>query len=416
MVNIHVMIRRNITSNLLDALDDTPVVLLNGARQTGKSTLVKSIAEGEHPAAYFTLDDVSVLAAVHRDAAGFISGLDGPVVIDEIQRAPELFVAIKSEVDKNRRPGRFLLTGSANIMLLPRLSESLAGRMEILSLWPFSQGEMDRVKETFVDILFEKNLPRFILKKENRIGIFDRIVAGGYPEAVSRLSLVRRKAWFDSYIATILQRDVRDIANIDGLAAMPRLLSLIAARSPSLLNFAELSRTTAIPQTTLKRYMMLLEATFLVQNLQAWSGHLGKRLVKASKLILCDTGLMAHLLGASRERIVSAGLTGPLLENFVVMELRKQMTWSNILPKMFHFRTQTGQEVDIVLEDPSGRLVGIEVKASETVTAKDFNGLKALAEIAGSNFIRGIILYTGDKSIPFGTDLHVLPVHAIWNR
>ena len=416
MDNIHTMIRRNIRSNLLDALADTPVVLLNGARQTGKSTLVKAIVSGEHSARYVTLDDVSVLGAVRHDAAGFLAGMGGPVVVDEIQRAPELFMAIKSDVDSNRRPGRYLLTGSANVLLLPNLSESLAGRMEILSLWPFSQGELAGIKDTFVDILFEKKLPGRPPKKEDRISILDRIIAGGYPEAVSRTSPARRRAWFDSYITTILHRDVRDIANIEGLTAMPRLLSLIAARTPALLNFAELSRTLAIPQTTLKRYMMLLEATFLIQNLPAWSGHLGKRLVKAPKLIMCDTGLMAHLLGANRERIISAGLIGPLLENFVIMELQKQITWSETRPKMFHFRTQTGQEVDVLLEDPAGRLIGIEVKASTTVSAQDFKGLKALAETTGSNFVRGIVLYTGNESIPFGANLYALPVNALWSE
>lgn len=410
------MIQRNITLNLLDALADTPVVLLNGARQTGKSTLVKAVISGKHPARYVTLDNVSTLSAVRHDAAGFLAGTVGPVVIDEIQRAPELFMAIKSDVDSNRRPGRFLLTGSANVLLLPNLSESLAGRMEILSLWPFSQGELAGIKDTFVDILFEKKLPGRSPKKEDRISLLDRIIAGGYPEAVSRISPARRRAWFDSYITTILQRDVRDIANIEGLTAMPRLLSLIAARTPTLLNFTELSRTLAIPQTTLKRYMMLLEATFLIQNLPAWSGHLGKRLVKAPKLIMCDTGLMAHLLGANRERIISGGLIGPLLENFVIMELQKLITWSETRPKMFHFRTQTGQEVDIVLEDPAGRLIGIEVKASTTVSVQDFKGLKALAETTGSNFVRGIVLYTGDESIPFGANLHALPVNALWSE
>jgi predicted AAA+ superfamily ATPase len=295
---------------------------------------------------------------------------------------------------------------------LPRLSESLAGRMEILSLYPFSQGEIDGIKEA----LFEKRLPHFSQSKKDNISIIDRIIAGGYPEAVSRTVPSRRRAWFDSYITTILLRDVRDITDTDGLSNMTRLLSLIAVRSPSLLNFAEFSRTIAIPQTTLKRYMMLLEATFLIRSLPAWSGHLGKRLVKASKLILCDTGLMAHLLGANKERIISAGLIGPLLENFVIMEMEKQITWSEIRPKIFHFRTQAGQEVDIVLEDSSGRIVGIEVKASATVGGKDFNGLKTLAEITGKNFIRGIILYTGDNIIPFGNNLHVLPVSSIWGK
>lgn len=416
MANIHTMIRRNITSNLLDALADTPVVLLNGARQTGKSTLVKAVVSDKLPARYVTLDDVSVLAAARHDAAGFLAGIDGPVVIDEIQRAPELFIAIKSEVDRNRQPGRFILTGSANVLLLPNLSESLAGRMEILTLWPFSQGELIGVKETFVDILFKKKLPGLSLKKEERSNILDRIIAGGYPEAVSRTSPTRRKAWFDSYITTILQRDVRDIANIEGLTSMPRLLSLIAARTPALLNFAELSRSLAIPQSTLKRYMMLLEATFLINNLPAWSGNLGKRLVKAPKLTMCDTGLMAHLLGANRERIITGGQIGPLLENFVIMELQKQITWSETRPKMFHFRTQAGQEVDIVLEDNAGRVVGIEIKASTTVSAQDFKGLKTLAEETGSNFVRGIVLYTGDQNISFGANLHALPVNLLWGE
>lgn len=408
------MLTRNITSNLLDALADSPVVLLNGARQTGKSTLVKSLAAKEHPARYLTLDDVSILSAIHHDPQGFLAGLNGPVIIDEIQRAPELFVSIKAEVDQNRQPGRYLLTGSANILLLPKLSESLAGRMEILNLWPLSQGELEGIREGFVDALFADNLPSFQPSVDDRGSLLERIIRGGYPEAVGRGSEPRRRAWFGSYLTTILQRDVRDLANIEGLTELPRLLSLLATRSAGLINFAELSRTSTIPQSTLKRYMTLLETTFLVQHLPAWSGNLGKRLVKAAKLVLNDTGLMAHLLGATSERMVSEGLIGPLLENFVAMELRKQITWSEIQSQMFHWRTQTGQEVDILLEDARGRIVGIEIKASATVGSKDFKGLKALAEVSGERFLRGVVLYTGRESIPFGRSLYALPVNALW--
>ena len=410
------MIRRHITQRLLDALADTPVLLLNGARQTGKSTLAQSIAEQAHPARYITLDTASVLAAVRHDAAGFLAGLDGAVVIDEVQRAPELFPAIKAEVDRHRQPGRFLLTGSTNVLLVPHLSESLAGRMEIQSLWPFSQGELAGSKETFVDDLFTEklSLPRSFVERDAPLALRERILGGGYPEAVSRTKEDRRRAWFESYITTILQRDIRDLANIEGLTSLPRLLSVIAARSPALLNFAELSRTLAMPQSTLKRYMTLLEAAFLIQHIPAWSGNPTKRLVKTAKMAMSDTGLMAHLLGLNRERLAAGDMIGPLLENFVIMELKKQITWSGVQPQMFHFRTQTGQEVDIVLEDRSGNLVGIEVKASATVHAHDFKGLRTLAETAGKRFRRGIVLYTGPESVPFSEVLTALPVQCLW--
>jgi len=408
------MIRRNITQNVLDALADTPVVLINGARQTGKSTLAKSIAEKTHPARYITLDTASVLAAVRNDATGFLAGLDGAVVIDEVQKAPELFSAIKADVDHQRRPGKYLLTGSANVLLVPNLSESLAGRIEILSLWPFSQGELIAHKETFVDKLYENKIPFKNYPPELPLSLQDRIINGGYPEVQNRVKEERRQAWFESYMTTILQRDIRDIANIDGLTSLTRLLAVIAARSPVLLNFAELSRSLAIPQSTLKRYMTLLEATFLIQHLPAWSGNFTKRLVKTSKIVMSDTGLMAHLIGLNKKRLETGAMIGPLFENFVIMELKKQITWSDVKPQMFHFRTQAGQEVDIVLEDRSGNLVGIEVKASATVHAHDFKGLKMLAEATGGIFRRGIVLYTGTEIIPFGESLTALPVQILW--
>ena len=409
------MIRRNITSNLLAALADTPVVLLNGARQTGKSTLAKAIASREYPAKYITLDDFSPLSAARHDPVGFLAGLDGPVIIDEVQKAPNLFPAIKAVVDRDRQPGRFLLTGSANVFLLPRLSESLAGRMEILTLWPFSQGEIAGIREAFIDTLFDKKIPARVPDPENQARILGRLMIGGYPEPFLRTSSARRNAWFESYVTTLLHRDVRDLANIEGLANLPRILSILAIRVPNFLNFAELSRTAAIPQSTLKRYLTLLEAVFLVQNIPAWSGNLGKRLVKASKVVISDTGLKAHLTGTRAERMVADGSIGGYLENFVIMELRKQIAWSRIRPKMFHFRTQTGQEVDIVLEDPTGRLAGIEVKSASMVGPEDFRGLRALAEAAGRSFHRGIVLYMGTEIVPFGQNLHAVPVPALWN-
>ena len=410
------MYRRNIAPLVREALQDTPVVLLNGARQTGKSTLVRGGMLGNSDTRYLTLDEAGVLAAAEADPAGFLSGLTGPVILDEVQRSPGLFPAIKAEVDRDRRPGRFLLTGSANVLLLPRLSESLAGRVEILTLWPLSQGEIEGVEERFVDAVFSADPLPFLEEQDEPLGLYDRLLRGGFPEALARGSEARRRAWFGSYVTTILQRDVRDLSNIEGMTDLPRLLSLLAARSASLVNYAELSRSASMPQSTLKRYVSLLEATFLVRTLPAWSSNLSKRLVRSPKLLLCDTGLISSLQGLSAERLASNPvLVGPLLEIFVAMELQKQSAWSATQPRLFHFRTQTGQEVDVVLEDAAGRVVGVEVKASATVGARDFRGLRALAEASGDRFRRGFVLYTSRTTVPFGENLHALPVSSFWS-
>ncbi len=408
------MIRRHILPALRSALSDTPVVLINGARQTGKTTLVRWLCERERPARYLTLDDAATLAAARADPSGFIAGLEGPVVLDEVQGAPALFPAIKIAVDRRRIPGRFLLTGSANVLTLPRLSESLAGRMEILTLWPLSQGEMEGMREGFVDALFAKEVPAVGGKAAGRADLLRRLVRGGYPEVRTR-EVERRSAWFASYVTTILQRDIRDLAQIEGLTAMPRLLSLLAARTMSLLNVAELSRSSGMPQTTLKRYLSLLETTFLVHLIPAWSSNLSKRLIKTPRLAFGDTGLAAHLIGASEQRLHDEpDRIGPLLENFVAAELHKQLLWSWTRASLHHFRTLAGQEVDLILEDDAGKLVGIEVKASATVARADFRGLEALRDATGKRFHRGALLYAGTEGLPFGPNLYALPLASLW--
>lgn len=418
------MFRRNIEPLLLAALADTPVVLLNGARQTGKSTLAQHLVETGWPARYVTLDDITVQAAARSDPQGFLSAYDGPVIIDEIQRANELFLPIKLSVDRNRKPGRFLLTGSANVMLTPALSDSLAGRMEILTLWPLSQGEINGYREDFVDRLLAKDfsLPpcsisqskQLKAKREDLVGL---ILRGGFPEVVERPDTDRRRAWFRSYLTTILQRDVRDLSKVEGLTEFPRLLALLATRVANLLNLADVSRATTISQTTLKRYLTLLQATYLVFLLPPWTSNLGARMVKTPKLMLGDTGLGAALVGVDEEGLLeNSALFGAALENFVVMEARKQISWSKTQPQMFHFRTHTGQEVDIVLEETSGRLAGIEVKASASVNNNDFKGLRALQETAGKNFRRGILLYTGSEVVSFGKDLLAAPLPILWAK
>ncbi|PWQ93236.1 ATP-binding protein [Leucothrix arctica] len=406
---------RHITPLIKEALSDTPVVLLNGARQTGKSTLAQNLNESD-PRRYLTLDDQVTLAAATSDPDGFISGLTGPIILDEVQRAPDLFLAIKAAVDRDRQAGRFLLTGSANVMLLPNISESLAGRMEVLSLLPLSCAEINDTPDTnLADWLFDGEMNALNILPCDRAELIERLMSGGYPEAVERSTPRRRTSWFDSYLQAILYRDVRELAHIEQLTELPNLLSLIAHRSGNLLNHAELSRTSDLTQTTLKRYFTLLETLFLVYRLPAWSRNATKRLVKAPKVFIPDSGLMANLAGWSADRLApGVGLSGGLVETFVLAELLKHLAFSEKSLTLWHYRTQNNIEVDFILENRAGQLTGIEVKASSSIDGKDFKGLRHLQETEPKVFQRGIVLYSGREVIPFGEKLFAVPLSMWW--
>jgi predicted AAA+ superfamily ATPase len=410
------MIPRLITDGLLEALEDRPVTLLVGARQTGKSTLALAVAAQQHPSRYLTFDDAPALAAASGDPVGFLAGLQGDVVLDEIQLAPGLFRSLKATVDRDRRPGRFLLTGSAQVLLLPALSESLAGRMEVLTLWPLSQREIAGGSGSFVDAAFGAGpLSSPSWPATDLEDVCSRVGVGGFPEVRTLRGARRRSAWFASYVMTILQRDVRDIANVEVLVTMPTLLSLLAARSSGLLNVSELSRSAGIKLTTLNRYLSLLETVFLIRRLPAWSPNVGKRLVKSPKLHFVDTGLAAHLLGLDeRGLMASPRAFGALLETFVVNELEKDLGWAGTQARLFHFRSADRREVDVVIEDRSGRVVGIEVRASATPTQADFDGLRALQRLTGGRFVRGVVLHLGDALLPFGDRLEAAPLSSLW--
>ncbi|MEX2534859.1 MAG: ATP-binding protein [Trueperaceae bacterium] len=408
------MFPRHQYAKLLEALNDTPVVLLTGARQVGKSTLAHRAAN-ELAADYFTLDDATTLSAASTDPTQFIRNLPRPVVIDEIQRSPELLLAIKADVDRNRRAGTFLLTGSANVLMLPRVADSLAGRMEVLQLWPLSQGELHGVREDFPAAIFASD-HRFQPSSLTEDELVGRLLAGGYPEAAQRNRLPRRQAWFDSYITTILQRDVQDLADIAGLNELPRLLQLLAARTSNLFNYSSTAREIGFPQSTLRRYLSLLQATYLVQLQPAWTSNFVKRIVRSPKILLNDTALSASLLDLDPRRLGGERkLLGQLLESFVVTELYKQLGWSTERARMYHFRSYSGAEVDVVLEHADGRLAGIEVKAASSVRSKDFRGMEALIEEVGERFERGIVLYLGDTVVPFSDRLLALPLPNLWS-
>jgi len=408
------MYQRNIRSTVLEILKDFPVVLINGARQTGKTTLVKSLLNPDNQFRYETLDDVGVLASAREDPAGFIRQFREPVIIDEVQRAPEIFLPIKQAVDSQQKPGMFILTGSANVLTLPRISDSLAGRMVILTLWPLSQDELMGARGDLISTVFDEEFSLTKPSPMTRQDLLSRIVAGGYPRALAARSSSNRSLWFQSYISELLERDVRDLSQVKSLTDFPVLLRVLAARSSTLLNLSEISRTTGLQQDTLKRYFSMLQALFLVVPQPAWTANVGRRLTKTPKTTMNDSGLLAHLAGINEKRLTKDNLLlGQALETFVVSELRKQATWSNTRAEIFHFRDVKGYETDIVLENQAGEIVGIEVKAAATVRWDDFKGLEKLRETAGKRFKRGILIYTGDNVLSFKGHYSV-PIQCLW--
>lgn len=408
------MKQRNIHTAVAAALADTPVVLVNGARQTGKTTLVRELAK-KRKAVYVTLDDHGSLDAALNDPAGFVASLGEFAVVDEVQNAPNIFRAIKASVDRDRRPGRFLLAGSANVLALPRMGDSLAGRMEIITLHPFAQDELAGRRSGFIDTLFKEKIPLRYTAAADRADLARRVFAGGYPEVRTRRDAARRAAWYRAYITTILQKDVRDISNITDLTALPKLLGQLALRSGNLLNMADMARDLDLSHSSIRRYLALLEATFLLTPLQPWANKRAKRLVKAPKVHLADSGFAAWLCGISTPAALpKSTMWGHLLETFAANELRKMATWSKTRADLYHFRMNTGRETDLVLEDPQGRVVGIEVKASASVGHHDLAGLAELRNAAGTNWVRGIVLHTGTAVTPFSKDLHAIPICAMW--
>lgn len=388
--------------------------MLVGARQTGKSTLVNALV-GDH-GSYLSLDDAAVLAVARDDPMAFIEGREGTTIIDEVQRAPELFMRIKLSVDRDRRPGRFLVTGSANPLFGPEAAEALAGRMEVLTLWPLSTAEIEgRPGIALVQSLLEEDAPPPIPSPVDREALITRILRGGFPEAIEREDGVRRARWFSSYLTAILEREVRALVDIARLEQLPAVLTYVALRSRGALNRSALGQDLAIPSTSIDRYLTLLERVFLIRRLPAWHNRLAPRLVKAPKLLLCDSGLFCHLLRLEGDRLLSDPISfGLALESFVGMELAKAADVDAGNPRLMHYRTFKGAEVDFILEGGDGRVAAIEVKSSSSVDAADFRRFHRLQEVLGTRFARGVVLYTGEHVLPFGERLEAWPVSTLW--
>lgn len=403
---------RFVATRIKEALSDTRVVLIAGPRQAGKTTLAQTLASREME--FLTLDNATTLSAAKEDPVGFIRGVKR-AIIDEIQRAPELLLVIKESVDSDKRPGRFLLTGSANLMTLPRVSDSLAGRMEAVRLLPLAQSEIRGKPSSFLEDVFKGTIPSAnvpVLGED----LIKAVVAGSYPEALARRTQVRRQRWYLDYVEAIVQRDVRDVAQIEQIQLMPRLLRALAHHSGQLINYSGIGALLGMNHVTTQKYTGIFEQLFLIRTLQPWYTNELKRLTKTSKIHFLDSGLLAALRDISAERLLmNRRLLGPLLETFVFTELLKLASWSDQRLEFSHFRDKEGNEVDIVIQDSRERIVGIEVKSAATVTAADFAGLRKLAEASRKQFAFGAVLYDHSKIVPFGERLFAVPISALWS-
>jgi predicted AAA+ superfamily ATPase len=406
------MYARLIEPRVREILTDTPVALLVGPRRSGKTTLVQRLCGVQRR--YLTLDDAATMAAARGDPVGFIRELD-TVAIDEVQRAPELILAIKRSVDIDRRPGRFLLTGSANVMALPRVEDSLAGRIETAQLLPLSRVEIQGRESRFLDSLFRG---RFEPPGDTLVGsaLVDVVVAGGYPEAIARTDSRRRQDWARAYFRSHVLRDLRDIADVVHAGELPRFIAYAAEHSGQLINYARFGAAIGVTQKTGRRYIDLLCETFLMAVVPPWHTNAIARIVKTPKLHFIDSGVLASARRYSAERFIAdRAAFGAVLESFVFAEIMKLASWSGHDVTPFHFRGSNNLEVDFVLERDDGLIAGVEVKASATVAARDFAGLRLLAEAARKKFAFGVVLYDGDAVIPFGQGLAAVPLSSLWN-
>jgi uncharacterized protein len=404
--------------NVKEALSDTPVVFIMGPRQAGKTTLVKTLITetGADNWTFITLDDQAQFEIARADPVGFIRNLPSTrIALDEVQRLPELFVSIKQAVDEQRTPGRFLLTGSANALLLPRLSDSLAGRMESIRLMTLSECEIRGRQPSFLTKLLNQEAPS---TQDTRVRdhLLHRLVTGCFPEPLQRTSERRSQAWYQQYLGTLIQRDIRDLTHIDHPDLMAKLLKLTAFYAGKLVNLTELGGKLGLDRLTIKKYMALLEQLFLVEQLPAWHSNEYKRLVKTPKLHSVDTGMMCAVRGLNRERLLKQpGDFGLVLESFVYNELRKQAVWIEEPLNFHHYRDKDKVEVDVIIENAMGDCFAIEVKAAATLSAKDFTGLKRFQSVAGKRFKIGVLLYDGDHTTAFGDNLYAVPLGALWS-
>ncbi len=407
------MFARTVTPCIEVAWSDTPVVLVVGPWQVGKTTLVRQLAGSDMQ--YITLDDEATRLSAQDDPVGLVRGLDR-AVIDEVQRVPELLLAIKKTVDEDRRPGRFLLTGSASIMTLPKVADSLAGRMQTQLLLPLSQAEIESSTGNWVQAAFSGKLLT-ITSPSVGFDLVQRVLKGGYPEVLTRATEERRVQWAQSYIDSILVRDVADLSQVDKLDKMPRLFEALAHTAGQMSNYAKLASQVGLDGKTASRYVGIFEQLYLIDRVPVWAANPLSRAVKTPKLQFLDSGLLAAASGLGHDAIARDKTKfGALLETFVYAELLKCIHGCSGRYRILYYRDLSGTEVDFVLENSAGEVVGVVVKASATVRRNDLKGLKKLAELAGERFKLGVLLYDGDQTVPLGDGIWAAPISTLWGN
>lgn len=407
-----VQYERLVEPRVLEALEETPVVLIHGPRQCGKTTLARSLG-ARLGYSYFTLDDDNVLDFAVEDPIGFVAQCPERTILDEIQRAPQLFRAIKADVDRERTSGRFILTGSTNVLLIPKLADSLAGRLGIQRLHPLAQCELSGREPEFLNRLFRGS---FESSQHDRLGpqLIERVLAGGYPEALARSTPLRRAAWYRDYIKTIVQRDVRDLTRISSLEALPKLLTLAAGQTGRLINFSDLASPFQLSRTTIRNYVTVLARVFLLEDLSPWHSNELSRIIKTPKLHLGDTGVASSLLALDAESLMmNRKALGQILETFVYQELRRQASGHASPFRFHHYRDKNRAEVDIVI-DQGHKVAGVEVKAGATIKLTDFRGLRKLQSDLGDRFAGGVVLHDGETTLRFGDQLYAVPFRELW--
>ena len=412
-------IDRRIAASVRDRLRDEPVVALQGPRTVGKSTLLAEVAR-RHGVGVIDLDQPAIQDAVSADPATFVTG-PAPVCIDEFQKTPVILDAIKAELNRSLAPGRFVITGSTRFDALPTAAQALTGRIHIIDVLPFSQGEIAAHDEHFLSTALSEPVSLVSANRSatSRADYIDRLCAGGMPLAVARTPQGRRR-WFDDYVRVSLERDIRDLAKVRQGALLPALLRRLASQTAQILNMAQAGSAVGLKAGTAETYTKLLEDLFLIRRLGAWGRTLRARAAATPKVHVLDSGVAARLMGVTPERLARhdpAALAefGHLFETFVVGELLKQVSWTDDIASVGHWRTHDGQEADLVIERTDGSIIAFEVKAASRVDRRDARGLRALRETLGDGFLAGFVISTGEMSYRLEDRICVIPADRIWS-
>jgi uncharacterized protein len=411
---IAVLYPRRVRPLIVEALSDTRIVFIAGARQVGKTTLTAEVITDECPMTAYTLDDKATRDAALADPTGFVAGLERPAFIDEIHRAPDLLLALKQVVDENPSPGRFLITGSANILASRKVRDALPGRIDRVRMWPLARTEIEGGALNVAQELLAGRVPQITGAPVGHASFSSIVCEGGYPEARLRPAGRPRTRWFANYIDTTLERDLHELAEARRVEDVGRLLNLLATQSANLVNYSSIGQRLDMDPKTVKAYTDLLEQMFLILRLPAWRPGLGAREATTPKVYVCDSGLLAYLLGADERRVEGDDqVTGKICETFVAAEIMKHASWAEDQIRVYHYQRDR-EDVDLVLENRRGEIAGVEVKARASVNQKDSRWLRKLRDVRGSQFKAGMVVYSGGQTIPLADRIWAVPYAGLW--